>query len=69
VLGTTRVEDQSHGILALGGLQIGHGISPRKRIVLQSPKLEGMGDLKSLLISDMEMPFGVCRDRFGLTLI
>jgi hypothetical protein len=38
-----------------GKLLRGSGTSQRKRSVLQSTKLKGVGDLKSIWTSDMEM--------------
>lgn len=38
-----------------GKLLTGKGTSPRERSVLQSTKLKGVGDLKRVLTSDMEL--------------
>ena len=38
-----------------GKLITGSGNSPRKRSVLQSIKLKGVGDMRSVLTSDVEM--------------
>ena len=50
-------------------LQTECGTSPRERSVLQSTKLEGVGDMKSPLTSDIEMQNLVCPASFGLALV
>ena len=45
-------------------LLTGSGASPRETSVLQSTKLKGVGDLKSVLTSDMEMQSLVSPDGF-----
>ena len=47
-----------------GELLTGSGTSPRERSVLQSTKLKGVGDLKRVLTSDMEMQSLVSPDGF-----
>ena len=42
-----------------GGLLTGSGTNSRDGSVLQLTKLNGVGDLKSVLTADMEMQFGV----------
>ena len=53
-----------------GKLLAGSGTSPRERNVLQSTKLKGVGDLKSILTSDMEIQsLELAQLVFGLALV
>ena len=53
-----------------GKLLVESGTSPRKGSILQSSKLEGVGDLKSASIADIEMQIlDSAQLAFGLALV